>query len=133
MNRWVRRAAAAVAIAVAVWLVLTYYYLGPWLPGVVALALAVGAILGLARDAAPAHDLDLWPIAGPVDEPATATFTDARSRRLRQLCAQAQAGLRGSNADELRRILHTLAPDEPLPDRIDLTTIEPIIRRLESR
>lgn len=130
MSRWARRAAGWLVVALVVWAVLTYYYLGPWLPGVIALALAIGALVGLTRDAAPAYAADLWPIDESDDEDqATEGFTDPRTRRLRQLCARA-----GEHDDEqLRRVLTQLAAGEPLPDRLDRTTLERLVRRLEER
>lgn len=131
MSRWVRRAAAWLVIALAVWLVLTYYYFGPWLPGVIAVTFAVGAVVGLARDAAPAYGDDLWPIeeVGEDARPAM-VFTDGRTRRLRQLCARAE---QGGDDEDLRRVLTDLAPGEPVPATLDPPTLERLVRRLEER
>lgn len=129
MRRWVRRAATWVVIASAVWLVLTYYYLGPWLPGVLAVGLAAGALIGLVQDAAPSYGQDLWPIDETDEDVRPAMgFTDGRTRRLRQLCARAEQG--GDDTD-LRRALADLAPAEPLPERLDLPAVERFVRRLE--
>lgn len=134
-QRWVRRGVAAVVVGAAAWLVMSYFYLGPWLPGVLAVALAVVAIGALIRDAGPAWIEDRWPLeAEQASSAAAALPSDARTRRLRRLCAQVTSGAAtDAEATELAEVLAALAPGRPIPDvrRIDTASLARIVTLIE--
>ncbi|PWJ24604.1 hypothetical protein ATK17_0703 [Branchiibius hedensis] len=134
-RRWVRRGLIAVVVGTAAWLVLSYFYLGPWLPGILALALAAMAIIAMTRDAGTAWIADRWPLDGDEQSAAAATLpTDARTRRLRRLCAQVTAGAAtDAEAAELAAALAALAPGRPIPDvrRIDAASLARIVTLIE--
>ena len=134
-RRWVRRGLATVFVGTVAWLVMSYFYLGPWLPGILAVALAVVAIAGMIRDAGPAWIEDRWPIETAEDPAAAAARpSDARTRRLRQLCAQVTSGAAtDAEAAELAHVLADLAPGRPVPDvrRIDTASLARIVTLIE--
>lgn len=134
-RRWVRRGLAAVVAGAVAWLGMSYFYLGPWLPGVLAVSLAVVAIGAMTLDAGTAWLADRWPMVSDEQSPAaTALPTDARTRRLRRLCAQVTSGAAtDAEATELAEALAALAPGRPLPDvrRIDVASLARIVTLIE--
>lgn len=134
-GRWVRRGLAAIAVGALAWLVLSYFYLGPWLPGILAVALTVVAIIAMCRDAGTAWIDDRWPLVGDEQSATAATLpTDPRTRRLRRLCAQVTSGAATEDeAAELSGALGALAPGRPIPDvrRIDVDSLARIVTLIE--
>lgn len=132
---WVRRGLAAVVIGALAWLVMSYFYLGPWLPGILAVSLAAVAIVAMIRDAGTAWIADRWPMDGEDELPvATVMPTDSRTRRLRRLCAQVTTGAATeTEAAELATALGALAPGRPIPDvrHIDAASLARIVTLIE--
>ncbi|KYH45502.1 hypothetical protein [Branchiibius sp. NY16-3462-2] len=134
-RQWVRRGLAAVVVGAIAWLVMSYFYLGPWLPGVLAVALVLTAIVAMILDAGTGWIEDRWPIRGDEDPPGAAALpSDPRTRRLRRLCAQVTSGAATDvEAAELAGVLAALAPGRPLPDvrRIDAASLARIVTLIE--
>lgn len=134
-RRWIRRGVSAVAAGALAWLVMSYFYLGPWLPGVLAAAVTGVAVFAMARDAGPLWAADRWPLERETEVAAAPSLpTDPRTRRLRRLCSQVSTGAAtDAEVAELTATLQSLAPGRPLPDvrRMDLASLARIVTQIE--